>query len=224
MIKQLLFAFLSFSFSFSFANDFLQQDYWQGVNVATVQKSIRQGHDVNARDADGFTVLMTALTHRSDMSVMSFLVESGADINASVKHGMSDIIFLPFDTQQSFLKTFAAFLQKSDGNPSEDTQDITVLMLTIFQANEFNNATLIQDVITLGADVNLATHKGITPLMLASLYAENPQHIQVLLDAGADVHVKNYVDKTAFDVVDENINYDPLDARWRAIKAKLKPL
>ena len=56
---------------------------------------------------------------------------------------------------------------------------------------------------------------GFTPLMWAAGYNENPEVLQVLLDAGADATAKNEGGETAWDLIQDNEALKGSKAYWR---------
>ena len=65
------------------------------------------------------------------------------------------------------------------------------------------------------ADVEARNEDGWTRLLLAARYNENPEVLQVLLDAGADATAKNGRGKTAWDLIQDNEALKGSKAYWR---------
>jgi ankyrin repeat protein len=70
-----------------------------------------------------------------------------------------------------------------------------------------------------GANVNAQSKNGVTPLMIAATH-NNPPMIGILIDAGADVTLKNKLGQTAADVAELNGNLESQQAIMVLSKAK----
>jgi len=62
-------------------------------------------------------------------------------------------------------------------------------------------------------NVNARTEYGRTALMYAAGFG-TPEHLRVLLDAGADASIKNSDGNTAWDLAQENESLKDTDASW----------
>lgn len=58
-----------------------------------------------------------------------------------------------------------------------------------------------------GAKINVQDHKKNTPIMVASFY-NKPKITNFLVNAGADLRIKNSEDKDAYDVAEEKDHYE----------------
>jgi ankyrin repeat protein len=177
--------------------------------VAVADLLLAHGADVNADDFWGRTPLFAAVDYRNlDMNnrdedapttnyvdrapllaMMTKLIEHGADVNARTRevppsrrwlYSLGDVSWVDFTGQTPFLRAALS-------------GDVTAMRL------------LLQH----GADANLATQAGTTPLMAASgvnwvvaqTYTESPQSqlqaISLCLEHGADVNAVNSMGLTA---------------------------
>ena len=57
-----------------------------------VRAALDQGADINARNEDGRTPLMVAITNNNNTEVFSLLLKAGADINARDKDGSNPLM------------------------------------------------------------------------------------------------------------------------------------
>jgi len=64
-----------------------------------------------------------------------------------------------------------------------------------------------------GADVNARSEGGETALMWAARDG-TPEHLKVLLDAGADASIKDTDGKTVWDLAQDNEKLKDTDAYW----------
>lgn len=65
----------------------------------------------------------------------------------------------------------------------------------------------VEVLVYCGAKINVQDHKKNTPIMVASFF-NKPKITQFLLDAGADLKIKNNEDKDAFDVANEKNHFE----------------
>jgi ankyrin repeat protein len=177
--------------------------------LAVARLLLEHGADVNADDFWGRTPLFAAVEYRNlDMNnrdedspttnyvaraplldIIAELIERGADVNAQTRevppsrrwlYSLGDVSWVDFTGQTPFLRAALS-------------GDVTTMRLLLEH----------------GADPNLATPAGTTPLMAASgvnwvvaqTYTESPQSlleaIQLCLDHGADVNAANSMGLTA---------------------------
>jgi hypothetical protein len=73
-----------------------------------------------------------------------------------------------------------------------------------------------------GANANARDEYGSTPLLYAASHSEYPEVIQLLIDAGADVHAKNEWDASVFYLIQLNEALVDSDAYWNLYKLKDK--
>ncbi|MBL4698380.1 MAG: hypothetical protein JKX70_06065 [Phycisphaerales bacterium] len=71
----------------------------------------------------------------------------------------------------------------------------------------------------LGAEVDARSNKGETALIFAAQETYGPESLVALLDAGADVQLRDHAGKTALDYVLANDFFDGTQARDRLIEA-----
>jgi ankyrin repeat protein len=177
--------------------------------LAVADLLLEHGADVNADDFWGRTPLFAAVDYRNlDMNnrdqdapttngvdrepllaIMRKLIERGANVDAQTRevppsrrwlYSLGDVSWVDFTGQTPFLRAALA-------------GDVAAMRLLL----------------TNGADPNLATPAGTTPLMaaagvnwvVAQTYTESPQSsleaIELCLDEGADVNAKNSMGLTA---------------------------
>ena len=93
----------------------------------------------------------------------------------------------------------AAVYMIDSGVISVDQSMISTGEAAISLASAQNHCTFLQLVLNRGANVNLCTSKGRTPLMRAAAQADSQEALGLLLTAGADVFMKDTSGKTALD-------------------------
>lgn len=144
-----------------------------------IEKAIRQGADVNARDSQDRTLLMFA-ARENRLDLAKVLVKHDADVNL---RSDDDLAALNYAINKSH-KDFVKFLIKSgaDVNASDNP-------LFIALQNQ-NNSEIVDELIKGGARVNSRHGDGWTPLMIAS-HNGNVKVIEVLLSHDAHVNAKS---------------------------------
>ncbi|WP_161493781.1 ankyrin repeat domain-containing protein [Nitrosospira lacus] len=189
-----------------------------------VQFLLEQGANVDARDDDGKTALMKAVTH-GRILIMQTLLDAGADINAQEKGGSTALRMAAWDdTKAPIVKILLArgadpnladnvgqtplilasasrnidivraLLDKGADANARDAKGSTALMGA--SRAETDAVELLRALLEKHADVNAKDNNGLTALMLAA--ANGPvQNVGTLLDAGADLHAKDAEGSTA---------------------------
>ena len=87
-------------------------------------------------------------------------------------------------------------------------------------AGLMDNPSCVEMLIQRGAKVNVQDHKKNTPAMVASFF-NKPKILQYLIDAGADLKIKNNEDKDAFTVADEKQHIEARSIIMRCLEKNL---
>ncbi|MDD5773688.1 MAG: ankyrin repeat domain-containing protein [bacterium] len=189
-------------------------------DINTVKQLLDQGADINVKDRNGITALITAVWN-SYTEIVKLLLEKGADVNAKDDYGRTVLMKAVEDGNIEIIKLLmdkGADINKKDidGNTAlilagsfnrleavtlllEKNADINIKNdegFTAFTwASEGGYIEIVKELLEKGADVNAKTKDGFTPLM----FAARESHIEVLkllLDKKADVNVQ--AKKTGF--------------------------
>ena len=109
----------------------------------------------------------------------------------------------------------------ADVNSLSGTDQLTPLMIAAGQTSPAEGAMFLpgstrptdiaRGLIDRGADVNAQSINGVTPLMIAATHNNAPM-IGMLIDAGADVSLKNKLGQTAAEVAEKNGNLEAQQA------------
>lgn len=128
------------------------------TNPACVKLLIDKGADVNARNSDGYTALMSAVYHELDLRVAKLLLERGADVNARTNEGLTAL-----HSAASYCNECAAkmLLERGADVNARNNQGYTALMLSKCEK-------LTKLLLDNGADVNARNNEGYTTLQLSA--------------------------------------------------------
>ena len=173
---------------------------------------MREGADVNVKDAHGETPLMYAAIVGS-LDAMKFLIEKGADVNVQNNFGSTALIWSATDLAKvrllidhganvnaatkrgrtallvAAMSDHSADIVKLLKEKGADLRAVDFLKTTPLRAATLGSDTeTIRMLIDAGVDVNAADLPGITPLMMAAGWSGNLRAVQMLLAKGANVN------------------------------------
>lgn len=188
---------------------------------------LQLGADIHMEDWRGWTPLVIAVQNNNNDKVISSLINSGADVNKlagkfSTRSPISfaagrtlnpNVITLLVDAGANIndvdsigvTPLMSAVMGNLQGRPAEGNVEIVI---------PHNNLSVIDQLLYLGADVNIAPDDGHSCLMFASGSHEHvdrdtpmapppllpkPKLLSTLLNAGADALAKNSGGKNAWD-------------------------
>ena len=158
------------------------------------------GADVNTKDSDGSTSLMSA-TQKGKLDFLGLLLERNAEVNAKTYRGQTALMMavnLAADKTDSYrnrplteeevrqridiVKMLVA--KKSDVN-AKDSEEKTALYL----AAQKGSTDLVKFLLDHGANVNAVDNNGSTPLTTA-VSGGYTELVKILVDNGADVNAR----------------------------------
>lgn len=149
--------------------------------------------DINKKISDGLTPLILATTNakgRSSNKTVKILLELGADPNQKA-NGKTALIWSLLPESSSNTKTIKILLDHgADPNLKDKDEKIPLCLAAKYARNIGEEAVIL--LINAGADINPMTKY--SPLLLAVKYSDNwstEKTVKILLDAGAEVNVKN---------------------------------
>ncbi|HEY7789739.1 MAG TPA: ankyrin repeat domain-containing protein [Vicinamibacterales bacterium] len=154
-------------------------DAAQHHDLATVQKLVSNGTDVNAAQNDGLTALHWAAIH-DDVPMANVLLYAGADVSVATRvEGTTPLQIAARDGSADMVE---ALLTHHADAQSANVHGTTALML----AAESGSVPAITALLNAGAQVNVREHvRGETALMYAAAFGR-ADAVKVLMAHGAD--------------------------------------
>jgi ankyrin repeat protein len=167
-------------------------------DLAAVNALLAKGADVNARDNDGGTPLMSAAAVGST-AVMTRLIEAGADVNARNTLGSSALTWATKDVEKVRL-----LLDRGAAVNVVSTAGRTPLLVATMHNP---SAEVVKLLIAKGADVRAADKLQATALHTAGV-AGDVATLRLLLDARLDVNARDAANFTPLMVAAANGSVD----------------
>ena len=162
-------------------------------NKETVEKLLKEGADVNAKNSEGYTALILASSN-GHKEIVEMLLEKGADVNAKDKYVYTA---LELASRNGHTEIVSMLLEKGADVNAKTNEGITALI----RASEKGHTETVARLLEKGADVNAKDSDGWTALMWASRNGHT-ETVTILLEEGADVNAKDnyFLGSTALDI------------------------
>ena len=161
--------------------------YWHGDrplhfavrngDLRAVYLLLRNGADVNARNANGETPLITAIDERS-VDLIQILLNEGADPSLPTKNGLTP---LHVAADRGLARIVRDLLIRNVEVDAKTDDGLTPLMVACKRYEP-----IVRLLIEAGADVNARTRSGTTPIMYAS-HTGSLKIVQLLVESGAEI-------------------------------------
>ena len=159
-----------------------------GGSVAGVERLVRDGADIDARDGFGRTPLMVA-AFRRDLAVARALVELGANVNALEHQSYDAITIAAVQNDTDMLQ----LLLSAGGNARAITSPYGGMAL--IAAAHLGHVEAVQALIAARAPLDHVNRLGMTALIEAIVLGDGKERHQAivaaLIAAGADVNLAN---------------------------------
>ena len=148
-----------------------------------VEKLVELGADVNARNDQGMTALISATRWRGNEEVVDKLIELGADVNAKDIKGDTALMKAAYYNRNKIIEKL---IEAGADINAKNKKGYTAL----HWAADHGGIDTMEMLIELGADVNARDNDGWTALNIAILRCDRKK-IQRLIEAGLDVNLKD---------------------------------
>lgn len=210
-------------------------------DVVRVRYLLEQGADIDTRDDEGYTPLLTAVKTRYN-ELTRFLIQHGAGVNLADRDGWTPLMYAAWRDSPEIVgmllekgaaieasnhqgltplciaaqhgrsaATAALLAAGADMNRSVGAGGYTPLMLALVGGWDDAAAKLIEK----GADVNARNTAGITPLIIAAA-ANRVDAVKLLLQHGADAGAASEDGTTALGIANERDNRGVVEALQHA--------
>lgn len=152
-------------------------------DVVRVRYLLEHGADVDTRDDEGYTPLLTAVKTRYN-DLTRFLIQHGADVNLADRDGWTPLMYAAWRDSPEIV---GMLLEKGAQLETANQQGLTPLCI----AAQHGRSGAIAALLAAGANANLSVGAGgYTPLMLALVGGWDDAAAK-LVERGADVNAQN---------------------------------
>lgn len=155
------------------------------AGAETISFLLSAGANPRASDQNGSTVLMLACAQTADPEVVRILLKAGARVDDLDDYRYTPIFYALYNERRDdILPILFDAGAKGDIRAIDGT---TALMM----ASYFGNAALVARLVSVGAPINAADDQGKTALMYACEQNQDDSAIRALLEAGADISIRD---------------------------------
>lgn len=161
-------------------------------NIDQVKIFLEKGADVNTKNKHGDTVLMRA-SREGHSGVVKYLIEKGADVNHVQKGGYANTALYAAVLHPNNSEVIKILVNAGANINQRSYYNLFPGRTPLYEAVLGGNYYIenVKTLIELGADPNIKTKAGETPLMMAVRLKKNLM-VEILKEAGAD---KNKLDE-----------------------------
>lgn len=182
--------------------------------IEMMQLLVAHGAKVNLPDSDGSTALMGGVA-RNQTAAIKFLLAHGARVDEGAPRGYTPLS-LAIEEQQ-FDAAYALIAAGADVNSPASKYRLTPLMVVasepppeeadsmVRMLQEHGSLDIARALLTHKAKVDSTDAEGVTALMIAAAH-DNSAMIALLVQAGANPHLKSPTGQTARDIAVANDN------------------
>ena len=155
-------------------------------HIAIVEKLIKYKADPNQVAIDGATALMLASNY-NHFDILNILLSAGAQVNKAMADGWTALMFA---CDQNYIKIVQRLL-KAGADPNVSTHS-SKCSPVYFATSKYSDPSVLLALAEAGADLNVTTYTGATPLVIASqLGFETTVEVLLNLRASLDRQTKH---------------------------------
>lgn len=157
-----------------------------------VEGLLKKKANPNARDEEGATPLMLA-SRVCEPKIITQLLDRGGDLQASDGEGRTTLVYAierdppAPDFAKRQMEVIKLLLARKANPAAKDSDGNTM----VHHAARQRNVDVLKLMLTLGVPADARNKDGATPLFVAAADGREPQHVAVLIAAGADVNAKD---------------------------------
>lgn len=173
------------------ANEAADKDLWAACeygSLADVERAIRAGADVNAKNEDGVTPLIEAIYNSGHPEIVPALVKAGANVNAVGDNGATALMMAltrSYDNDATVLFLIDA---KTDVNVKDAGGETALMIAVQGQASP----KIVSSLLRRKADPNaIEDEYGESVLTMALQASDDAALVGMLIKAGAKVNARN---------------------------------
>ena len=178
-------------------------------DVRLVKMLLDAGAKVDSANPDGETALMMAITG-GNVEAVELLIKAGANVNTAEKfHNQTPLMYaaasrngapivkllLAKDADVRARALYSDWPSQVTSEPRTQYRSVGGLTALLYAARS-GCYECVQDLLAAGADINLPTPEGVTPLMIA-LDNEHNDVAKLLIEKGANLNVWDWWGRTA---------------------------
>jgi ankyrin repeat protein len=167
------------------------EDFFKAIqfdNVKTVQALLQRGFDPNTVNPEGMPALMVAV--REPSLKVAQLLASWPKVKTEVRNEKDESVLM-----LAALKGFLPLVKQL----VENDADVNKPGWTpLHYAASGGHVSIVEFLLENSAYIDAESPNGSTPLMMAAMYG-SPESVKVLIQAGADLTIKNQLGLTALD-------------------------
>lgn len=179
----------------------------------TLRRLKRLGFDFNTRDEGGQPGLLLALRSDSLRAAQFLLAQPGIDLDALAANGENALML-------AALRGHIGLLRQLIRKGAEVNKPGWTPLHYAATQSDWSSVEMVELLLEQHAYIDAASPNDSTPLMMAARYG-NAQTVKLLIDAGADVALRNQQGLSARDFAMAAERQDVADLINRALRSKL---
>jgi ankyrin repeat protein len=161
-------------------------------DIQKIEALLKKGADINAKDKDGYTMLLAELSNKGRIKIVKLLVSKGADVNARrTKENSTALMISLWKLGEENMAIFKYLLDKGADISARDKYGSTVLHQAISMSDVYWYPERINLLIDRSTDINAQENNGKTLLQFAIEGFADLNNIEHILDKGANINAKD---------------------------------